>query len=409
MTKTSRISHLVSGLVGGLIVALAAAGLVLGGAVETGDDDAAQAPAAEQITQPTTARADDDDVDGPSVNEIYKEVGPGVIFIQANGVAAETPFGPPRREGQATGTGFVLDDEGRILTNAHVVEGAREVRVRFGEDAPVPAKVVGSDPSTDLALLDVEQPADKLTPIELGDSSKLEVGDPTIAIGNPFGFERTVTTGIVSALGREITAPNQFSIDNVIQTDAAVNPGNSGGPLLDAQGRVIGINSQIATNGESRSFAGIAFAVPINTAKEVVPQLQEGGKVERAYLGVESAPITDVAEELNLPADRGALIQRVEEGGPADRAGLRGGRLELDNGLTIGGDLVVAVDGQPVNEPGDLARIIGGKKPGDEAKLDIFRGGERQTITVKLGTRPAEARIGQDEDRPPQPGEPTPP
>ncbi len=257
--------------------------------------------------QPVTRPAADEGSDGLTVSDIYDRASPGVVFVQAEGAASESPFGPPGGGGggAATGSGFVLDKEGNVLTNAHVVDRADQVSVRFGENDVVDAEVVGADLSSDLAVLKVDPDKADLEPLPLGDSKDLKVGDPTIAIGNPFGFDRTVTTGIVSALQRQIQAPNGFSIDEVVQTDASINPGNSGGPLLDAAGRVIGVNSQIATGGASGSV-GIGFAVPIDTAKSVIPQLEENGEVERAFLGVTTAPVdSQQAEDLNLPVDQG--------------------------------------------------------------------------------------------------------
>jgi S1-C subfamily serine protease len=299
----------------------------------------------------------------------------------------------------------VLDKDGYVLTNAHVVEGAKEAGVRFTEESSlVEAEVVGSDLSTDLALLKIDpDEAPKLTPLELGDSSKLNVGDPVIAIGNPFGYSRTVTTGIVSALQRQITAPNNFQIDNVIQTDASINPGNSGGPLIDARGQVVGINSQIATAGSTGSV-GIGFAVPVNTAKQIIPQLKDDGKVERAYLGVTTTTVTEqLAEDLNLPVDEGALIQDVVDGGPADEAGLRAGRTELGQGLRVGGDIIVKVDGQEISRNSDVAEAILDKKPGDEVEIEYFRRDDRRKVTVELGERPQSLDAGslpQDDDAP---------
>ncbi len=287
----------------------------------------------------------------------------------------------------------MISDEGFIVTNAHVVEGSRDVRVRFGEpgeDESIDARVVGADPSTDIAVLKIDIDEDKLDPLPLGDSSKLKVGDPTIAIGNPFGFDQTVTTGIVSALQRQIPAPNTFSIDDVIQTDASINPGNSGGPLLDAAGRVIGVNSQIATGG-SQGSVGIAFAVPVNTVKEVVPQLEEDGKIERPYIGVTTAPVADLARDLNLPAKRGALVQDVQPRSPAARAGLRAGRTRTQEGITLGGDLIVGIDGRDVASPEDVAAAIEDNKPGDSIEIEFLRGRTRESVTLELAPRPASA------------------
>jgi S1-C subfamily serine protease len=236
----------------------------------------------------------------------------------------------------------------------------------------------------------------KLHPLTLGDSSKIAVGDPAIAIGNPFGFDRTVTTGIISALQRQIEAPNGFTINNVIQTDAAINPGNSGGPLLDAAGNVIGINSQIATGGSGSGNVGIGFAVPINTAKAAIPQLEKSGRVAHAFLGVTTAAVTSQdAKSLNLPTTKGALVQEVTSGSPADKAGLKAGATQLSSGLAAGGDLIVKVGGKPISKPDDIATALGAKKPGDDVVIEFYRGNKVKSAKVTLGNRPASVDSGQ--------------
>src|SRR5919204_1442424 len=283
MTKTSTSSHVVSGVLGGLVAVVIGAILIATGAIDTGTtktvvrDNFGSAPVG----------GGKDGQSGNTVYRIYQRVRPGVAYVQAKVTSSPTTiFGLPE-QGTSTGSGFALDRRGDILTNAHVVEGAtsKDVTVRFGKQDPVSATIVGRDPSTDLAVLRVDPSKTKLRPLTLGDSSKVQVGDPAIAIGNPFGLENTVTTGIVSAIQRSIDAPNGFSIDHVLQTDASINPGNSGGPLLDGRGRVIGINAQIATGGSNGSV-GIGFAIPINTAKQVVPQLEKSGRIAHAYIGV---------------------------------------------------------------------------------------------------------------------------
>jgi S1-C subfamily serine protease len=391
----SRTPHLLSGVLGGLVVLLLGAVLIATDVIDTGDTTR------EVVQQPSLARPVVDtnpDDEGLTVTDIYDRDGPGVVFIQAEiGSQVESPFGLPDDSGVATGSGLVLDKDNYILTNAHVVEGAKEAGVRFTEESSlVEAKVVGSDLSTDLAVLKIDpDEAPKLRPLVLGDSSKLRVGDPVIAIGNPFGYSRTVTTGIVSALQRQISAPNNFAIDDVIQTDASINPGNSGGPLIDARGEVVGINSQIATGGSSGSV-GIGFAVPINTAKKIVPQLKEKGKVDRAYLGVTTTTVTEqLAEDLNLPVEEGALVQDVVDDGPADDAGLRAGRTEIGQGLRVGGDIIVEVDGQEIARNSDVADAILDNKPGDEIEIEYFRGDDRRMAKVKLGSRPQSLDFGE--------------
>ena len=395
MDGSPRTPHLLSGVLGGLVVLLVGAVLIATDVIDTGDTTR-EVVQQQALTRPVVDTGSDEE--GLTVTEIYDRDGPGVVYIQAEVRSQpESPFGLPDDDsGIATGSGFVLDKDGYILTNAHVVEGAREAGVRFTEESSlVEAKVVGSDLSTDLAVLKIDpDEAPKLRPLALGDSSKLRVGDPVIAIGNPFGYSRTVTTGIVSALQRQISAPNNFQIDDVIQTDASINPGNSGGPLIDARGQVVGINSQIATGGSSGSV-GIGFAVPVNTAKKIVPQLKEHGKVERAYLGVTTTTVTEqLAEDLNLPVEEGALVQDVVDGGPADKAGLRAGRTEVGQGLRVGGDILVEVDGQPIERNSDVADAILDDQPGDEVEIEYFRGEDRKTVTVKLGSRPQSLDFG---------------
>jgi S1-C subfamily serine protease len=381
-------SSFLAAILGGLVVLVIGAVLIATDVIDTGDTtrEVVRAPS---ISRP--ASTGDGEGGGRTVSGIYKEEGPGVVFVQARGTSSDSPFGLPDQEGgTATGSGFVVDKDGTVITNAHVVEGSTDVAVRFEEDGEfVDAKVVGRDPSTDIAVLEVDPDEARLRPIALGDSSKVQVGDAVVAIGNPFGFTRTVTTGIVSALQRQIEAPNGFPIRDVIQTDASINPGNSGGPLLDADGKVIGINSQIATGGSSGSV-GIGFAVPINTAKSLLPSLKKDGKVERAYLGVNMAPVTDrVAEDLNLPVRDGALITGVADGGPADAAGLTGGRTPTSGGVVAGGDLLVKVDGKDVKDPDDVGAAIADDKPGETVEVEYYRGEDRRTAKVKLGTRPS--------------------
>jgi S1-C subfamily serine protease len=388
--NSSSRSNFLSGLLGGLVVLVLGAVLIATDVIDTGDTTREVVPQTGVATQPAN---DSGDGENRSVSDIYKDEGRGVVFIRARGVSSneQSPFGLPEEEGgSATGSGFVVDKDGTVITNAHVVEGASDVEVRFGEEGDfVKAELKGQDPSNDLAVLKVDPDDAELVPLPLGDSSKVKVGDASIAIGNPFGFSRTVTTGIVSALQRQIDAPNGFPIRNVIQTDASINPGNSGGPLLDGQGRVIGINSQIATGGSSGSV-GIGFAVPVNTAKEVLPDLKSGREVQRAYLGVTMAPVTEqVADDLNLPVKEGALIQSVAGDGPADDAGLRGGRTPTGEGVVAGGDLIVEVNGKSVKGPDDVADAISGKKPGDEVTVEYYRGDDKKSSKVKLGKRPA--------------------
>jgi len=390
MTTKSPLANVLSGVLGGLIVLVIGAVLIATDVIDTGGTETVVRETS--ITQPTATSTG---TEGRSVRDIYKQEGRGVVFIQSDGVTSDSgsPFGTPG-QGTATGSGFVVDGDGTIITNAHVVEGADSVQVRFDESGEfVDADVKGVDTSTDIAVLKID-PSDVtggLTPIPLGDSSKAEVGDPVIAIGNPFGYSRTVTTGIVSGLQREIQAPNGFTIPDVIQTDASINPGNSGGPLLDANGRVIGINSQIATGGGQGSV-GIGFSVPINTAKRLLPDLKAGETIQHAFLGVQMQDVTgQLADDLNLASDKGALVVSVTKGSPADKAGLRGGRTQTSQGIAAGGDLIVAVDGKPVSDSSQVASAISQKRPGDTAEITYYRGDSKKTVTVELAKRPKSA------------------
>ncbi|MEA2389212.1 MAG: hypothetical protein QOG41_1985 [Thermoleophilaceae bacterium] len=388
MTKTKPYSHLVSAVLGGLVAVVLGAILIATGAIDTGDSKTI----IRENGSVTPAVATQDGPSGATVHNIYTHVGPGVAFIEAKVSGSGTSLFGGSGSGTATGSGFALDRTGNILTNAHVVEGASsgDVTVRFGKQDPVDAKIVGRDPSTDLAVLKIDPSKTKITPLPLGDSNKVQVGDPAVAIGNPFGLENTVTTGIISAVQRSIDAPNGFSIDHVLQTDASINPGNSGGPLL-VNGRVIGVNAQIATGGSNGSV-GIGFAIPINTAKQIAPQLEKSGKVPHAYIGVTTAPVTpQVARDLNLPAQHGALVQDVTNGSPAEKAGLKAGKTDTSSGLVAGGDLIVGVDGKPIREPQDIATAIATKKPGERVEIRFYRGGKIETRTLTLAERPGKA------------------
>jgi S1-C subfamily serine protease len=352
------------------------------------------------IEQAPLTRADEaSDGKGLTARDIYKRDAAGVVFIKSQVVQrTQSPFDfglPQEQQGEATGSGFVIDRDGTIVTNAHVVNGATKVTVTFQNDKTVDAKVLGKDESTDLAVLKVDPEGLSLTPLQLGTSRTVQVGDPTVAIGNPFGLERTLTTGVISATKRTIQAPNNFEIDGVIQTDAAINPGNSGGPLIDATGKVIGINSQIAIGGNGNGSVGIGFAVPIDTAKRIIPQLEKSGRVDRGFLGITSIPIDQSLADLNLPVAHGALVQTVTPGSPAAKAGIRAGSTTatLSSGDTIqlGGDVITKVDGNAIRSADDLASAIATKKKGDEVTLTIVRDGKTKSVRVTLADRPAGA------------------
>ena len=303
-----------------------------------------------------------------SVGEIYRRASASVveITVTSGGGASPFSFGGAQPRQQAQGSGFVYDDEGRIVTNEHVVDGADSIEVTFSDGSSYEARVVGSDPSTDLAVLEVDAPARLREPMALGDSDDLRVGDGVVAIGSPFGLEETVTSGIVSALDRRIDAPNGYSIPDAIQTDAAINQGNSGGPLLDTRAEVVGVNAQIES--DSGGNDGIGFAIPSNTVRSVVGQILSTGKVEHAYLGVSLAETDGTA---------GAEVAEIRSGSPAAAAGLRAG------------DVIKSVNGQAVASAEELQRLIESKKPGDKLDLSVDREGAAVTLTVTLASRPA--------------------
>jgi S1-C subfamily serine protease len=377
-----------------VLAALLGGGAAVGIGAAVDSDDGGTTTVLSTATTAQSTRFAADDESGKSVQEIYAQSGPGVVQVTSTSVVGNDPFfGPQPRE--SLGSGFVIDKSGRIVTNYHVIENAQQVEVNFSGDDRVPARVVGSDPSTDLAVLEIDAQARALTPLPLGNSDAVRVGDSVVAIGNPFGLERTVTAGIVSALQREITAPNGYTIDKVIQTDAPINRGSSGGPLLSAEGEVIGVNSQIESSSGGGNV-GIGFAVPINTVKEVVSQILENGRVDHAYLGVRMQEIDEnLAETFRMPVDSGILIVDVVDGSPADEAGLEGGDQQVIVGGTsyvLGGDIVTAADGQAVANPDDLRRLIMEREPGETMTLQVHRGDRgdtERTVNVTLGRQPA--------------------
>ncbi len=330
-----------------------------------------------------------------TVNEIYERTASGVVRINATNRSTSSgstdPFGG---QDSALGSGFVIDKSGHIVTNYHVVRDAGEVTVSFSNRDTVKAEVVGTDASTDLAVLRVETAASALTPLPLGNSDVVQVGDPVVAIGNPFGLDRTATSGIVSALQRLLTAPNRFTIDHVIQTDAPINPGNSGGPLLNAQGRVIGVNTQIETGSGTSATGnvGIGFAVPSNTVKDVVAQILRTGRVDHAYLGISGQAVSkDVAETYNLPVKAGVLVESVTNESGADKAGLQGGETEVvvaGETYVLGGDIIVAYDGKKISSIEELRDAIAGDKPGDKVSIVIYRDATKSSVKVTLGRQP---------------------
>jgi len=350
---SSRISNLFFMFLGAAAVGLVVAVLAVSGALDRTERVVTAAPktATSTVAQPPSGSG--------GVSDIYASASPAVAYIQA---------------GDGSGSGFLIDGQGHVVTNEHVVEAGSDYTVRFGSDGEaLPAEVVGEDPSTDLAVLKVDQSkiSAETKPLQLASSADLRPGDAAIAIGSPFGLSGTVTTGIISALDREIDSPNGFTIPGALQTDAAINPGNSGGPLLDAQGRVIGVNSQIASS--SRQSSGVGFAVAVDTLKEVVPQLIKGGDIERAYLGVSS---------IEEPGSPGAVVADIAAGGPASSSQLRTG------------DRIVRLGDRDVKNPSDLSTGILSFKPGEKVQLTVDRNGQETTIEVTLGTRPDQLQQG---------------
>jgi putative serine protease PepD len=320
------------------------------------------------VVERSSGTAVDSNGDGAlSVNDIYRDAKQGVVEIKTTSTSDSStgPFGVPGgQQSESEGSGFVLDKDGHIVTNEHVVADADSIEVTFADGTKADAEVVGSDASSDVAVLHVDVAAAELDPLEFSDSSSVEVGDEVVAIGNPYGYEESVTTGIVSALDRSITSPSNYTISGVLQTDAAINPGNSGGPLLDSSGRVIGMNAQIESSSNSNS--GVGFAIPSDTVQRVANALIDGEQVEHAYLGVSLSDASD-----------GAEVASVKSGSPADDAGLEAG------------DVITAVDGTSVSAADDVTSAINAKSPGDQITLTITRDGERSTLDVTLGTRPS--------------------
>ncbi|HZT45295.1 MAG TPA: trypsin-like peptidase domain-containing protein [Gaiellaceae bacterium] len=340
-----------------IVVALASAGLAVGGY-------ALVSPTATRtIVRPAPVSAQPAARVTPlSVTGVYERTAKGVVEITASSTDS-SPFGGSQRQ-QAQGSGFVYDSAGHVVTNDHVVDGAQSISVRFWNGATYKATFVGADPSTDLAVLEVDAPASVLHPLALGSSGSLQVGQPVVAIGSPFGLENSVTAGIVSALHREMTAPNNFTIADSIQTDAAINHGNSGGPLLDLTGNVVGVNAQIES--DSGGNDGVGFAIPSNTVRSIVTQLIGSGSVKHAYLGVSIGTATS-----------GVRLEQVRPGTPAARAGLQAG------------DVVTAIGGKTVRSASDLSSAIDAKKPGDRVSLTYTRNGRSHTVSVTLAERPS--------------------
>jgi putative serine protease PepD len=351
-----------------------AAALVLGGAAGAGiyagvrGDSSGSASTTATVVASVPAQQASTVATATPLTQIYKDNAPGIVDITVTSTQTGDNgfFGPQSQESRAEGSGFVYDAKGDIVTNAHVVDGATAIKVRFQNGQVVKATLVGKDESTDIAVIRVDAAASQLHPLTVGTSATVQVGQSVVAIGSPFGLPETMTAGIVSAVGRTITAPNQYSISGAIQTDAAINHGNSGGPLIDASGKVIGVNAQIESN--SNDNAGVGFAIPIDAVKNVADTVISGKTVQHAYLGVQ---ISDTAD------DTGAQVSKIVAGSPADKAGLQVG------------DVVTAFDGKPVTTADDLTALVATYAPGDKATVTIKRNGATKTLDITFGQRPS--------------------
>jgi len=380
-----------------LAIALLGGVLALGGAAALGKLGDHTTIIREEVAPSSPAPAAFQQDKRMSINEIYRASAPGVVHIETTSRVQQSTdfFGNPFGGGQtqrALGSGFVIDKAGHVVTNYHVVRGASTIQVSFSNNERFKAKVVGVDPSTDIAVLQVKVKSRALKSLPLGNSDFVRVGDQVIAIGNPFGLDRSVTAGIVSAVQRRIEAPNQLSISHVIQTDAALNHGNSGGPLLNAQGQVIGVNAQIETGGQSQGNVGIGFAIPINTVRDVVAELIKRGKVEHPFLGIEGKTLQpNIGRLFHLPVTSGVLVASVRSGSGAAKAGLKAATNQVTvegESWPAGGDVIVKVDGRPVPSIETLVDLIGAKQPGDHIDLEVVRGSKQMHLNVKLGRQP---------------------
>ena len=341
------------------------------------------------VTPANYAKLDAALTDEESINvRVYRQASPAVANILTKATEYDFFMDPVPVEG--AGSGFLIDPRGYILTNNHVVEGAQTIEVVLGDQSRYPAKFIGADQRNDVALIKIEPKGKALPVLQLGDSGTIQVGQKVLAIGNPFGFQSTLTTGVVSALGRTVQTSQTTFIDEAIQTDAAINRGNSGGPLINSHGEVIGINSAIYT--PTGTTAGIGFAIPINTAKRIAHDLITDGRVHQAFLGIQSFPVGGyLSQALDLPVKDGLLVQTVTRGGPAAASGIRGGDQVALLGmqrLYIGGDVIVAIDGQKVASNLDVNLALNKKRPGDNVTLTLYRGGKKMDVSIKLGERP---------------------
>lgn len=320
-----------------------------------------------------------------TAEQIYAQQSPAVVNVGSLSAGSNFFGVPSAPQVQATGSGFVISKDGLVITNEHVVEGADSVRVTLADKTELPAKVLGTDRSTDLAVLKIDNPGGgKITPLEIGDSSNLRVGDTVYTIGNPLGLDRSMSQGIISALDRTIDAPNGFQIRNVIQTDAAVNQGNSGGPLIDTNGNVIGITAQIASNGGSSGNIGIAFAIPSNTIKDIINQIGKGGKISHSWIGISGRDVNkSLADQYKLPVNSGAMVAQVFPNSPASKAGLKG-----SNNNPATGDIIADFGGTQISTMDDLVKALEKHKVGEDVKITYYRGGKKTETNIKLEERP---------------------
>src|SRR6266496_2521432 len=331
------------------------------------------------ITDPSLASDEQNNI------EVYKAIAPGVVYIQSTTTVRDF-FGLFAEARDGAGSGSIIDDQGDILTNFHVIADAEKLTVSFGSGKNYPARVIGKDPDTDLAVIRLLQPPkESMTVVPLGDSDKLIVGQKVLAIGNPFGLDRTLTTGVISGLQRPIRAQNGRQIEGAIQTDASINPGNSGGPLLDSHGRMIGINSQILS--PSGASAGVGFAIPVNIAKRIVPQLLRNGAVSRPKLGISSRDVESLKNQVNLPVSDGVLIWQLLPGGAAANAGLRGLTQTEDGDVELG-DIIVSINGEKVGNSDDLYRVLDKHQVGETVRVEVVRNGKRAIVPVRLMEAP---------------------
>jgi S1-C subfamily serine protease len=383
-----------------VVAAVAGGATALGGASALGKLGS-ETTVQQIVSSPSSAPASFSGHKALSIHDVYSRWAPGVVQITSTSVVnvPQDPFfgntfAPQKEEQQSLGSGFVIDKAGHIVTNYHVIEGAKSVEVSFSNGDNLKARIVGSDPSTDIAVLQVQAHSRALTPLVWGNSDTAQVGDSVVAIGNPFGYTRTATEGIISAVNRSLTAPNNIGIDHAIQTDAALNHGNSGGPLLNTRGEVIGVNSQISTgNTGQEGNVGIGFAVPANTVRRVVAEIIQHGSASHAFLGITAAELQpDIAQLFHLPTQRGLLVSRVERNSAAAQAGLRAGHTQVTvagESWMLGGDIIVEADGVPTPTLARLRDVIASHKPGDSIPLVVYRNGSKQTLEVKLGRQPS--------------------